>query len=68
MKAIFKKAYHFTKDKIVEQNSIDGVISARLVEAEVRIRPGFQPQDTPDWVGETPLFKCGLSDRLIVVV
>ena len=68
MKAIFKKAYHFTKDKIVQQQSIDGVIPTRIVESEVRIKPGLAPQEAPDWVQDTPLFKCGLSDRMIVEV
>jgi hypothetical protein len=68
MKAIFKKAYHFTKDRLSEQNSIDGVISTRIVEAEIRMKPGLQPQEAPDWVKDTSLFKCGVSDRMIIEV
>jgi hypothetical protein len=68
VKAIFKKAYHFTKDRITDQKTADGVIPMRIVETEIRIKPGLQPQVVEDWVKDTLLYKNGVTDHLIVEV
>lgn len=68
-KAIFKKAFHFTKDRIEPRpNPWNGnqAENQRIVEAEVRVKPGLQPQVVEDWVKDTVLYKNGLTDRTIV--
>jgi hypothetical protein len=68
MKAIFKKAYHFTQDRIVDEQTIEGSTKTRMIDAEIRVRPGLQPQEAPDWIKDTTLFTDGVSSRLIVEV
>ena len=68
-KAIFKRAYHFTKDRIEKKpNPYNGNVDEnyRIVDAEIRIKPGLQPQFVEDWVKDTVLYKNGIVDRSIV--
>lgn len=68
-KAIFKKAFHFTKDRIeLKPNPWKGdqTEKHRIVDAEVRVKPGLQPQTAEDWVKDTLLYKNGVADRTIV--
>lgn len=66
MYAIFRKAYHFTKDEI-GKNKETGIVTRTVVE-QVRIQPSQDYQQAPDWIKTTDLFKHGKKDKMIVEV
>lgn len=66
MHAIFKKAYHFTKDDIAK-NKETGIVTRTIVD-QIRIQPSQTIQAAPDWIKATDLFKHGKKDKLIIEV
>lgn len=66
MNAIFKKSFHFTKDKIEHSEKLG--FAVRTVEAEVRVTASLNIQSAPDWIKETTLYKLGVKDKAIIGV
>jgi hypothetical protein len=70
MKIIAKHAFVFVLDEIVTETSkVSGQPEAvQKIIATCKVKPSVFPQDCPDWVKDTDLFKLAVEDRNAKVV